>query len=177
MRPMSVGTWRYIYYLPFDVERNCFKRLPSVEYNSSNSHIPFFLELNHHQFTQFVWWSVTHIGCARAFVPQDNQQYNYFICCNYGSTQGKVSKVFASPVYQRGKACSACAYDKPCSVSSKYPSLCGGGMINDVPFPIAKHVSLADESFRRGTLFGISSGSIVLTTYVVFCMPCIYFIF
>ena len=66
-------------------------------------------------FTQLIWATSTHLGCARA---QWNNRHQVLVC-NYGPT-GNIDSL---PLYSIGSPCSKCYKSSGCS--RRYKGLCG----------------------------------------------------
>lgn len=82
--------------------------------------------------TTFLWWSVTHIGCARSFFKKQHSARNlrYIIGCNYASKFGMHPNTPGTPIYRRGQPCSKCLDGYTCVKNSKYSALCSDLHVN-----------------------------------------------
>ncbi|CAH1371947.1 unnamed protein product, partial [Tenebrio molitor] len=73
-------------------------------------------------FTQMVWWSHTHVGCARVYNPDAILKHDtYVLICNYGGS--REANVVGEPVYKKGEPCTECPNNGKCNQS--YLKLCG----------------------------------------------------
>ncbi|RZC35098.1 CAP domain containing protein, partial [Asbolus verrucosus] len=73
-------------------------------------------------FTQVIWASITHVGCARVWIPDNPlKAYQFAIICNYGGGNG--GNMAGTTVYRIGKPCSHCPDGGTCN--DQYKNLCG----------------------------------------------------
>jgi hypothetical protein len=79
-----------------------------------------------YHFTQFIWATTTHVGCARIWNPKNEANggaWRYTMLCNYRALKGKSMNAVGQLVFKLGAPCSECPSGMTCN--DKYTSLCG----------------------------------------------------
>jgi hypothetical protein len=95
-------------------------------------------------FTQMVWWSHTHVGCARVYNPDAILKHDtYVLICNYGGS--REANVVGEPVYKKGEPCTECPNNGKCNQS--YLKLCG--VLEPVPNDTLKSIANAGLAIRN----------------------------